>query len=266
MRACWLRVHSAARLVRIAAFSSALGAAPLIAQSAPQSKSTPAGMPAPAQGPQVAPLTGDVGSRGVIILRAKPKPPEAVAPQPEPAPTHTPATVPAIVPAPASSVEPSPEPAMLPAPSPTPHPAPAAVVPSSLPSCSRPFAKPALVLSAAAQQGGDAARDFNRALRRKLLQRRGPVIVDLAEPFAADKSSPAALAPWLGRIKSSGGAVRTVQYCEQSRGLFGMFRRAFSSDSPADYAAADSYDAVQHVYGLDQTVTQIEFRLRETAK
>lgn len=136
----------------------------------------------------------------------------------------------------------------------------------SLQACPRPFARADLALSAAAQQGGTAARDFNRALRRKLLARRGAVIVDLAQPFAADKSPPAALALWLGRIKSSGGAVRNAQYCQQSRGLFGMFRRAFSSDSPADYAAADTYDAVQHIYGLDQTVTQIEFRAREPTK
>ncbi len=122
------------------------------------------------------------------------------------------------------------------------------------------------MLQASAQQGGDAARDFNRALRRKLAGQHGSVTVDLAQPYAADKSPPAALVPWLGRIKASGGAVRTAQYCEQGRGLFGFLRRAFSSDASSDYAVAETYDAVQHVDGLDQTVTQIEFRPRVPAK
>ena len=122
------------------------------------------------------------------------------------------------------------------------------------------------MLPIAAQQGGDAARDFNKALRRKLQSRRGPVIVDLAQPFAADKTPPAALAAWLGRIKSSGGAVRNAQYCQQGRGLFGLFRRSFSSEASPDYAVVEGFDAVQHVDGLDQTVTQVEFRSREPAK
>ncbi|MFM9937392.1 MAG: hypothetical protein ACKVOL_14495 [Novosphingobium sp.] len=121
-------------------------------------------------------------------------------------------------------------------------------------------------MSVAEQQGGDAAHDFNKALRRKLTARRGPVIVDLAQPFPADKAPPAALAAWLARIKLSGGTVRNAQYCEEGRGIFGFLRRRFSSESSSDYAVVEGFDAIQHIDGLDQTVTQIEFRSREPAK
>ena len=188
----------------------------------------------------------------MIILRAEPNSPETPSPDPDPAPAPIPTSIPAPAPTPAPAVE------LAPAP----------VVPLALPlqPCSRPFAHPDLVLSVTAQQGSDAARVFNKALRRKLTARQGPVIVDLAQPFPADKTPPPALAAWLARIKSSGGAVRNAQYCEQGRGLFGFLRRSFSSDSSSDYAVVEGFDAVQHIDGLDQTVTQIEFRAREAAK
>lgn len=259
MIGCWLRIHSAARFACVFALSAGfgiLGAAPGSAQSGPAHNT--------ASTPPVAPVTGEVGTRGVIILRAEPKRPETAAPMaiappspiavPEPAPTPTPVLEPALAP-----IAP-------PARPPVAQTAPAGVVQLGSQPCPRPFVRPDLILAASAQQSGNSARDFNRALRRKLLARRGPVIVDLAQPYAADKLPATTLAAWLGRIKSSGGAVRTMSYCEQPRGLFGMFRRAFSSDSPADYAAAEAYDAVQHVNGRDQTVTQIEFRPREPSK
>jgi len=190
----------------------------------------------------------------VIILRAQPKPLETVAP----APVATP--VPALIPAPAPVTAPARLPAVVPTS------APVTPLAQPLQPCPRPFAQPDLVLQMSAQQGGDAARDFNRTLRRKLAARRGSVTVDLAQSYAADASPPAALVPWLGRIKASGGAVRMVQYCQKGRGLFGFLRRAFSSDASSDYAVAETYDALQHVDGITQTVTQIEFRPREPAK
>lgn len=255
--------------------------APVCAQ-----QSSPSGVASPTS-PAPVPVTDEVRSRGVIILRAEPRPAE-ISPSPpivpatapntapdEPAvlsqPIPPPVTQPARLPEPLLVSKPAPIPDPLPAqPSPLPAaqaaPVSAAQLPLPLQQCPRPFERSTLQLSVAAQQGGSEARDFNRSLRRKLLARRGPVVVDLAQPYGADKLPPAALAAWLGRVKSSGGTVSTVQYCEQSRGLFSMFRRPFSSESSADYAAADRYNALQYNNGLDQLITQIEFRLREAAK
>jgi hypothetical protein len=202
-------------------------------------------------------VSGEVRSRGVIILKAAPKPVEASPPVAiqEPAPA-----------APKIVEQPAPQPVVPAPPRTAPLAGPAAVVALPLQACPRPFVRPDLVLPIAAQAGGEDAREFNRALRRKLLAKRSPVVIDLSQAFSADKAPPATLVPWLARVKSSGGTVRTVQYCEQSRGFFSFFRRAFSSDDPGDYAAAESFDAFLHVDGLDQTVTQIEFRRREPAK
>lgn len=132
-------------------------------------------------------------------------------------------------------------------------------IPAPLPvvgQCPRPFARPDLALPS----GGS----FDRKLAALLRRRPDSVIVDLAVPYVVNEKPPEALMPWIAEIKSSGGAIRISTYCQTNRGLFGnLLRRLFGDGSSSKpYKTADRYDAVLHVNGTDQRVTQIEFAPR----
>ena len=176
---------------------------------------------------------GQEQARGVMVLR----------------PTEAPAPVPTPLPAP------------TPTPTPVPTPLPLAVRPAApvIKPCPRPFARADLVLGSGAS--------FDRRLRTLLAARRGSVIVDLAAPYPVDAAPPAPLSPWLDNVKGSGGLVTVDSYCQASRGLFGNFLKKMFGASPdaAGYAAAAGYDAVLHVDGTDQRVTQVQF-VRRTAR
>lgn len=179
-------------------------------------------------------------ARGVIVLRptTAPAEPAAVTPAVAQPAIVTPAlAAPAVAPAPAAVVPGRPT---------TPSPL--------MKACSRPFA------STAASLGQDAR--FDRTLATALRARPASAVVDLAQPFAVDADTPAALTPWLGQVKASGGLVTAQEYCRESRGVFGFLRRLVSGGGQSAYKAAAGYDAVLHVDGLDQKVTQVEFRRR----
>jgi hypothetical protein len=120
--------------------------------------------------------------------------------------------------------------------------------------CDHPFAHSDVTLGAS---GG-----FRNALRDHLARKAGPVIVDIAEPFAVSGPTPPELAPWIAEVKSSGGIVSVDTYCAETRGFFSFLRGLFGSPAQNAYAAADSYDVVLHVDGLVGAVTQVEFKPR----
>lgn len=175
----------------------------------------------------------DANARGVTVLR----PVEAPLPTPLPAPVP-PAGPASVVAAPVAG------PAVVAAPGrPTP----------SMPkACARPFARPAVTLGAG----------FDRALGGALKRRPDAAVVDLPQPFAVGDDLPTALAPWLNEVTASGGIVSAAEYCHDTRGLFGWIGRLVRKVRGSPYKAADGYDAVLHVDGLDQKVTQVEFRRR----
>ena len=223
-----------------------------------------------ATGTDVGALAPGVQSRGVMVLRASPDPaptptPTPVAPVQIPVQTLTP--VDANVPVPPSPTPVSPQPVspqpVPPAPiSPTPvtqHPT--AVLPAPIPvikSCPRPLSPADITLP---DDATDSAK-FDRALRSRLTRQQASVVVDLAAPYAVDETPPRQLNAWLTEVKASHGSVAVSQYCEDSRGFFAFLSRMFGGEPANRYAAADAYNAVLHVDGLDQHVTQIEFRLR----
>eukprot|EP01037_Dinobryon_pediforme_P017637 gene17637-17842_t len=185
-------------------------------------------------------------TRGVIILRPAAAAPAKPAPVPQP-------------PAPAP-----PAPAPVPAPPPPAPPPPAPLPPPPPPSpmvqtCDHPFAKSDVTL------GGSGG--FRNALRDQLVRKAapakpGPVIVDIAEPFAVSGPTPPELAPWIAKVKSSGGIVSVDTYCAENRGFFSFLRGLFGTPAQNAYAAADTYDVVLHVDGLVGAVTQVEFKPR----
>jgi hypothetical protein len=144
------------------------------------------------------------------------------------------------------------EPAPQPAPVPVVAPAPPVTAPPK--ACPRPFDHPDIRLT-----GSDS---FPAALRRHLLRKRGPVVVDLVHPSPVGNSLPPELAPWLKQVKAAGGTVTVDSYCAQSRGLFGMLRGLFGAGAADTYAVADGYDVVLHVDGVAGAVTQVEFKPR----
>ena len=191
-------------------------------------------------------VSGDnVRSRGVMILRPNATPTPVATPTPAPTPV------------------PNPIPTPVPIPTPAPTPVPVRPVPVAPPlpvvkDCPRPFAHPDLVL--------DGSAGFDRALKRRLSSHRGRVVIDLVNPYTVDGTPPAQLVPWIAEVRSSGGLVRVESYCQVSRGFFGnFFKKLFSGGGNAKpYQAADRYDVVLHLDGLDQKVTQIEFAPRAT--
>jgi hypothetical protein len=125
--------------------------------------------------------------------------------------------------------------------------------------CDHPFAKSDVTLG--------ESRGFRNALRDQLVRKAGPtnagpVIVDIAEPFAVSGPTPPELAPWVAEVKSSGGIVSVDTYCAENRGFFSFLRGLFGSPAQSAYAAADTYDVVLHVDGLVGAVTQVEFKPR----
>lgn len=202
-----------------------------------------AGVPAGAQ-------QTDGGARGVTVLR-----PQATAPAPSAAlsevakpvvanpvgaPVAAPVATPAVVAAPVA-------PPVAPG-RPTSPP-----ISPMLKPCPRPFARPAVTL------GGGG---FDRAMAGALKRRPESAVVDLPQPFAVGTDMPAALTPWLNQVKASGGIVSASEYCHDTRGLFGWLGRMVRAVRGNPYKAAEGYDAVLHVDGLDQKVTQVEFRRR----
>lgn len=174
-------------------------------------------------------------ARGVRIIRPD-TPSEAAKPKPSTAPVPSPARI-----APGSAIAPKPAP-----------PAPARLTAPVIKPCPRPFATPDLALGATPR--------FEKALRTRLAARRGRVVVDLAQPYAAGADAPAALAPWLEEVKASGGIVSVDQYCRRGRGAFGNFLKTLLGGASRNpYKAARSYDAVLHADALDMVVTQVEF-------
>ena len=155
-----------------------------------------------------------------------------------------------IVRPPVAAVEPAPQPAPVPVVAPAPSP-PVMAQPRA---CPRPFGHPDIRLT-----GSDS---FPAALRRQLLRKRGPVVVDLVHPSPVGNSLPPELAPWLKQVKAAGGTVTVDSYCAQSRGLFGMLRGLFGAGAVDTYAVADGYDVVLHVDGVAGAVTQVEFKPR----
>jgi hypothetical protein len=168
-------------------------------------------------------VTSNVHSRGVIVL----KPVEESPPQPSPA----------------SDAIPSPAPPKAPQ---LPQPV--------IKSCPRPFAHPDVSLA--------TTERFDRALRSHLQAKSGSVIVDIDVPFAVGAEAPPPLKPWLAEARSAGGLVTVDEYCQESRGFFAFLSKLFTGDGASRYAAVDSYDVILHVNGLDQLVTQIEFKPR----
>ncbi len=127
-------------------------------------------------------------------------------------------------------------------------------------SCPRPFGRADIAIVAASPE----TPKFEGLLHNRLSRRQPSVVVDMSAPFAVDGGAPPELAAWLTQVKSTGGAVTMHQYCEQSRGFMSFFGKMFTGPRAGRYAAADNYDAVLHVDGVDQRVTQVEFRLRGT--
>ena len=79
-------------------------------------------------------------------------------------------------------------------------------------------------------------------------------------------ASPAGSAPVVRGKLVPGGKLSVETYCQDSRGLFGnFFRKLFAASDAKPYAPADQFDAVLHVDGLDQKVTQVTF-VRRAAK
>lgn len=103
---------------------------------------------------------------------------------------------------------------------------------------------------------------FDRDLSRRLEKGKQDVTLEIADPFSAEQDPPQNLSRWLEAIRSSGGTVTTLQYCKKTRGLFAFLRRILGSKSSDWLEAAKSYDAIVHVNGIDQSVTQIQFRRR----
>ncbi len=174
-----------------------------------------------------APLAAQVtqgGERGVVVLRAQPL----------------------------AAAEPTPAPAVVATPAPPPMPGGPAPSPIFKP-CPRPFPATAATLGTSG---------FDKAVTRALRAKPAVAVVDVAAPFAVGDAPPAALTPWLSQVKASGGLVSADEYCRDSRGMFGWIGRMVRAVRGVSYAAADGYDAVLHVDGLDQKVTQVEFRRR----
>lgn len=176
------------------------------------------------------------GARGVTVLRAQAPAPADVATPPVAAPVAAPVAKPAVTAAPAP-----------------PPPAPGRPTSPMLAGCARPFAQPAVTLGT----GG-----FDKTLSASLKRKPASAVVDLPQPFAVGTDMPAALTPWLDEVKASGGIVSASEYCRDSRGLFGWLGRMIRGVRGSPYKAADGYDAVLHVDGLDQKVTQVEFKRR----
>lgn len=124
-------------------------------------------------------------------------------------------------------------------------------------SCSRPFARPDILLAPNVE-----AASFDKALDRELDRRRKAVVVDLRQPAAIGGDLPSQLQPWLTEAKSTGGVVSVDQYCQTTRGLFSFLRKLVTKEPKKVYAAASLYDVVFHVDGRSQVVTQVEFRPR----
>lgn len=103
---------------------------------------------------------------------------------------------------------------------------------------------------------------FDRDLSRRLEKAKQDVTLEIAVPFSAEQEPPANLSRWLQAIRSSGGNVTTSQYCAKTRGFFSFLRRILGAKKVDRLDAAQSYDAIVHVNGIDQTVTQIQFQRR----
>lgn len=132
--------------------------------------------------------------------------------------------------------------------------APGLAAPVALKPCARPESRPTLRF--------DQPDGFDSRLRSKL--RRGrTVVVDLANPYPADREAPLPLGAWLNEVKQSGGAVEVLPYCVKGRGLGGFFAKLFGGGPAEPYKAARRYDAVLHVDALDQVVTQVSFTPRK---
>lgn len=124
--------------------------------------------------------------------------------------------------------------------------------------CARPIKQPDMFT---ARYKGDSNK-FDRDLARKLKARKGTVSVDLATPYLAGEDPPPMIGIWLEEIRTSGGKVTSSEYCQKSRGLFSFLGRLIQREPVDRLAAIRNYDAVLQVNGAEQTVTQIEFKLR----
>lgn len=186
-------------------------------------------------------------SRGVIVLRGTQA-------QPAMAPVATPA-VPALTTPTTITAQPLASPALSTAANPVaPVPGRPTAPSPLLKACSRPFDH------SVASVGRTAG--FNRTLAAALRRKPASAVVDLPQPFKVGDDAPATLAPWLTQVKASGGIVSATEYCRESRGMFSFLGRMFGGAKQSAFKAADGYDAVLHVDGLDQKVTQIEFKRR----
>jgi hypothetical protein len=141
-----------------------------------------------------------------------------------------------------------------PGPPPPPPPAPLAIFKS----CPRPFGRSDIAITAASPE----TPRFDALLRARLIRRQPSVVVDMTAPFAVESGAPPELSAWLTQVKATQGVVTMRQYCEQSRGFMSFLNKMFTGTRTSRYAAADGYDAVLHIDGVDQRVTQVEFRLR----
>lgn len=183
------------------------------------------------------------GSRGVIVLRPTPvqAAPAPVTGQPALVST-TPIVAQPAAPALTTAATTLPAAGRPSAPSPL------------LKQCPRPFDH---VATSTAQAG-----KFNRTLATALRRKPVSAIVDVSQPYKVGDDTPAMLAPWLAQVKASGGIVSAQEYCRDTRGLFSFLRRILGGNKQAAFKSVDGYDAVLHVDGLDQKVTQVEFRRR----
>lgn len=108
---------------------------------------------------------------------------------------------------------------------------------------------------------GDQSK-FTSRLRARLASGQQSIIVDIDKPFPPRADAPALLAPWLNEVKATGGSITIAQYCQDSRGFFSFLKKLFGGGEADGYAAAARYDAVLHLDGLDQVVTQVQFKRR----